>query len=143
MFNSALFDLKPIDGKNWLVQNAGELWGYSFGDGRLVVPPDGYNTNLASIPRIAWSIIGPPSGYGHGADYMRAVVPHDYLYEFAKDSEGCWVKRSDADRLMLHIMEQCGVHLWRREVMYAAVRVGGLHTWRKHKDGRPGWLAYV
>lgn len=77
--------------------------------------PSSFVTDFASVPRLLWSIF-PPEG-----DWCEAAVMHDYLYT----SRTC--SRFLADALFREAMGQLGVPLWRRVVMYYAVRVfGGL-----------------
>ncbi len=83
--------------------------------------PAGFHTDLSSIPRVFRSIIpqvGPQN---------RASVLHDWAYE-----EGVpGMSRAQADRMFLDVMEWDGVSWLRRNVMYAAVRVGGSTLWGK------------
>lgn len=84
-----------------------------------IVVPEGFKTDLASVPRIFWSLI-PRSGR-----YTRAAIIHDYLYD-----KGL-VSRARADAIFLSQMRKDGVVVWKRLVMYMAVRGFG---WRGFKD---------
>jgi hypothetical protein len=138
------FDPEFIDGKDWKLHNPGGVFGYALVGGERISPPDGFPFDFASIPRVAWRVIGPPSGYGHGANYGPAAAIHDYLYETAKVN-GEWIGRSTADWILLDAMVQLEVHWWRRNLMWECVRVGGVSHWQKHRkaDGRPRRLAYI
>jgi len=107
-----------------LVHEGGQTW-------RLVAPlrcswrggsvtvPQGFATDLASIPRLLrWVIPGV-------GDWNRPSVVHDYLYVHPDD----WTRR-EADRLFLAGLEAEGVGRLKRWAMYAAVRVGGGVLWR-------------
>ena len=77
--------------------------------------PEGFVTDFASVPRPLWPVF-PPQG-----QWCEAAVVHDYLYS----SRTC--SRFLADALFRESMHQLGVPLWRRVVMYYAVRLfGGL-----------------
>jgi hypothetical protein len=82
-----------------------------------VTVPAGFPTDFASVPRPLWPIF-PPAG-----PWCEAAVVHDYLYS----SRAC--SRFLADALFRECMAHCGVPVWRRMLMYYAVRVFG----RRHK----------
>lgn len=79
----------------------------------MIYVPVGFETDLASVPRlpVAWLLAG---GVGN-----RAAVVHDYL---------C-VKRKHtgviAARIFAEALAASGVDVWRRAIMYAAVRCCG------------------
>ena len=83
-------------------------------DGVLVVVPDRFETDLASIPRIARLLI--PKNDRHRAP----AVVHDYLCRVDDFS------RKIADRIFLEAMGLVGVKWSRRTAMYLAVRIGSL-----------------
>ena len=78
----------------------------------IEVPAD-YITDLASVPRVLWSVFPP-----HGR-YAKAAIVHDYLYANALGTKQ-W-----ADRVFLEAMTVLNVPRWRRTVMYLAVRLFG------------------
>ena len=87
------------------------------------VVPIGFITDGASIPKLFWSFIGSPfTGL-----YRRAALIHDYLYYIQT------TKRSCADRVFLEAMKSLKVSLWKRRVMYYAVRGWGWKPWNKHR----------
>jgi hypothetical protein len=73
--------------------------------------PKGFITDLASIPRLFW-IVFPPLG-----KWNRAAILHDYLYSIPECSSFL------ADTIFREAMAQLKVPVWRRVVMYYAVRV--------------------
>lgn len=101
---------------------------------QITVRP-GFVTDLASIPRWA-SIILPQDG-----PWVKAAIIHDYLY--ATGGTGQWkngpvtitrptpYSREEADRILLQGMENRGVDVVRRTIIYLAVRVGGVFGWRR------------
>ena len=87
------------------------------GAGRIIEVPAGFETDFASVPRLFWRVV-PPWGR-----YSPAAVVHDCLYHTGK------VSRLAADRVFLELMAALGVPLWKRQVMYWAVRLGGWLAW--------------
>jgi hypothetical protein len=88
--------------------------------GRIIEVPEGFETDFASVPRLFWRIV-PPWGR-----YSPAAVAHDYLYSTGK------VSRKEADGIFLELMERLTVPLWKRYVMYWAVRLFGWFAWNAH-----------
>jgi hypothetical protein len=86
---------------------------YSFVDsagGRWVVPA-GYVSDGASIPKLAWSIVGDP----WGADYRNAAVIHDAACE---NKNRPW---ESVHLTFYYAMLAAGVSKYKAKVMYAAV----------------------
>lgn len=83
---------------------------------RTITVPAGFQTDLASVPRL-------PLVYLLAGDCARqAAVVHDYLY-----STGI-VSRSVADEVLREASAITGVPTWRRMLMFAGVRLfGGSH----------------
>ena len=110
-------DLRYFGGGEWIL-----LTPYSavWDDGKVDVP-QGFQTDLSSIPRIARSII-PQIG-----DHNGPSVIHDWCYR------NHWENRSTSDSLFLEGMKVKGVNWLRRNIIYAAVRTGGWVTWNKRK----------
>ena len=81
-----------------------------------IVVPAGFVTDLASTPKVLWSLFPPHD------DYAKAAILHDYLYATAK------VSREEADYIFYEAMGVLGVPLWKRRIIYRAVRLfGGSH----------------
>jgi hypothetical protein len=99
------------------------------GNNVLVTASPGFIWDGASIPRVAWSLIGSPFR-GH---YQQAALVHDKIYVshrafFRGMSRG--VNRKFADDLFRHIMKQDGTDEDLADQMWLAVRLGGSHAWR-------------
>jgi hypothetical protein len=80
----------------------------------LVVVPDRFLTDLASIPRF------PPllrHALLKNGRHRPAAVPHDYLCRLGMD-----FPRPLADKIFLEAMKLVGVSRWKRYPMYWAVR---------------------
>jgi hypothetical protein len=92
--------------------------------GRIIDVPQGFETDFASVPRLFWRIV-PPWGR-----YSPAAVVHDFLYHTGK------VSRKKADGIFLELMAKLAVPLWKRFLMYWAVRLFGWFAWNAHAKGR-------
>ncbi|EAP2902404.1 DUF1353 domain-containing protein [Salmonella enterica subsp. enterica serovar Chester] len=79
----------------------------------VIEVPAGFITDLATIPRIFWSLM-PPDGR-----YAKAAIIHDYLYDNALRT------KYEADRIFLDGMTVLGVPRWKRTIIYWAVRLFG------------------
>jgi Protein of unknown function (DUF1353) len=90
-------------------------------NGRDVVVPKGFGTDLASTPQFAWSLF-PPFGR-----WDEAATLHDYFYRI-----GGALSRREADEAFYAGCIQCGVPDWRAEIMFLAVRAFG---WLYYKPG--------
>lgn len=90
-------------------------------DGRIVTVPKGFVTDLASTPKIVWSIGFPPFGY-----WTEAAAMHDFLYT-APHVAG--IDRRAADRAFRQGCIACGTATWRAWIMWLAVRLFGASHW--------------
>lgn len=85
-------------------------------DHSVVIPP-GYVFDGASIPRVAWSIIGAP----FEPDFVLAACIHDWYCEHSYEA-GDYQARVIGDAVFFKLLAQAKVSLWRRMAMYLAVR---------------------
>lgn len=92
--------------------------------GMPVVIPKGFITDCASIPRGLWNLL-PPFGR-----YNKAAVLHDWLYQFGSYT------RAQADWLFREGMVELEVPAWKREIMYAGVRIGAWGAWNRYQKQR-------
>ncbi|ELS8111650.1 DUF1353 domain-containing protein [Escherichia coli] len=104
--------LEMLGDYRWRLVEPFEFWQTERPDDVIYVP-EGYVTDLASVPRILWSVFPP-----HGR-YAEAAIIHDWLYDNALRT------KAEADRIFLDAMKVLGVPRWRRVLMYAAVRLFG------------------
>jgi len=86
---------------------------YGLSRGFDIHVPAGYVTDLATVPRILWSIF-PRDG-----EYAPASIVHDYLYSSAL------ISKSFADDIFNEASRECGTPTWRRLMMFTAVRIFG------------------
>lgn len=80
--------------------------------GKIIVPPL-FLTDFASVPRIPFAFLLT----GNTGRYAATV--HDYLYG------NHLFDRATSDRIFLDALVTIGISWWRRNLMYAAVRVFG------------------
>lgn len=90
-------------------------------DGRPIAVPAGFVTDFASVPWGCWNI-EPPLGRSG-----RAAVIHDYLYA-TKGLEGQY-SRAQSDAIFRQALGELCVPGWKRNLLWAAVRVGGRSGW--------------
>jgi len=120
----------------WAITGIGDSWAVVHPvcadyDGRRLVAPSGFLTDLASTPRKAWAIF-PPFGR-----YSAAAILHDYLYATHADADGRPMTRKEADRAFLGLMIEGGTRIWRAVLFHRMVRIFGGKPWRTG----PGRLA--
>lgn len=92
-------------------------------EGVTVFVPWGFDTDGASIPPIfneLWKV---------GGKKMAAAVIHDYLYRTHL------VSKDIADRIFLEAMVELNIPVWKRQIMYYAVRIFGNRAWNKSYKG--------
>ena len=123
-FTSSLIVSIPPDGE---IRTLIKPFSYSVGNNKVIIEvPIGFITDGASIPKIAWSIIGSPMT----GKYIYAAVLHDYCY-FIKT-----FSRKKSDQIFLEAMEILGVSKLKRKIIYYAVRAGGRWAWKKSSKNR-------
>ncbi|EDS9585265.1 DUF1353 domain-containing protein, partial [Salmonella enterica] len=86
----------------------------------VIEVPVGFVTDLATVPRIFWSLL-PPDG-----EYAKAAIIHDYLYHYPLRN------RKESDLIFLDGMKVLGVPKWKRIIMYLAVRIFGWKYYHSH-----------
>jgi hypothetical protein len=100
--------------------------------GETITVPVGATTDLASIPRPAWSLL-PPDG-----PWIKAAVIHDFLYRTRGTGVFAgrrWITRADgysraqSDQIFDEAMAVLGVPTDKRVIIFEAVRLGGGTGW--------------
>lgn len=92
----------------------------------------------ASIPSIAWPIIGGPFEGKH----RDGAIMHDAAYAaqgVMVSPDGLIVRyyeRADADRMLNEAMQVCGVATWKRRLIYSAVRTFGWWAWKQGRRAK-------
>ncbi|EEF0620063.1 DUF1353 domain-containing protein [Salmonella enterica subsp. enterica serovar Freetown] len=104
--------LEMLGHYNWRVHEPFAFY-LSDDNSDVIEVPAGFVTDLASVPRIFWTLL-PPDG-----KYAKAAIIHDYLYDNALRT------KKEADLIFLDGMTVLGVPRWKRMIMYYAVRLFG------------------
>ena len=84
-------------------------------DKEVVTIPDGFETDLASIPRWYWAVSNPSN-----SDFMGASILHDYLYRCTSS-----YTRTEADSIFYYALRGKDVSVYTSYKMYLAVRLFG------------------
>ena len=88
----------------------------------LVVVPENFHSDGASMPRLFWRLIGHP----FDMQYLREAILHDWLYR----TQPC--SRALADRIFCGLLTR-KISRWRRELIYLGLRLGGWIAWRNNR----------
>lgn len=99
------------------------------GKDQIITIPDGFETDLASVPRFFWAFL-PPSGV-----YERSAVLHDFgCVSLAAGT--CLLSSRDVDGLFRRVAREGGAGLLTRWALWTGVRLGALFNPAR----RAGWL---
>jgi len=86
--------------------------------------PEGYDSDLGSVPRFLWSFIAP---FELG---IKECITHDKLYrENFRDRKFC-------DDFWLKVMRRKKIVKWKRELAYKFVRAFGWKAWNKNAKNK-------
>ena len=101
---------------------------YTALSGVVFTVPEGFTTDLASVPSIVPGVIrilfrGP-------LQTAMAAILHDYLYETGI------VSRREADSLFYEALRATGEGRVGAFLMWSGVRLGGWYVWNKHGHAR-------
>jgi hypothetical protein len=119
-----------VDRERWVLEAP---YAYT-DDGHRITVPQGFEFDLASVPRAFWSLIAPFELS------IAAPLLHDFLYRYRGEPPAGAIEptrrysRLEADRLFRRVMEEEGVARWRRVLAYLAVRWLSSFAWA---EGRP------
>ncbi|MBS0359811.1 MAG: DUF1353 domain-containing protein [Proteobacteria bacterium] len=100
--------------------------------GDTITVPQGFITDLTSVPRLFWDLF-PPDG-----PWTEAAVVHDALY-FTRGGLELWrgrrvisratpYSRAESDAVLREAMADIGVGVAPRILIWAAVRIGGTNA---------------
>jgi hypothetical protein len=81
-------------------------------NGEAFYIPENFETDLASIPKIAWPIMAPAH-----SSLIRPAIVHDWFYR-----KTCDFTRFQTDLIFYHMLKNDGVSTIRASMMYYAVR---------------------
>jgi len=104
--------------KNWMISEDIE---FKLSNGEKVLVPRGFETDLASVPRILWSITPP---YG---DFLLAIILHDWLYasDYKRSCLGERKARKFSDDEMLKWSNKMNLNKFDNYLKYFGVRLFG------------------
>ena len=113
--------ITQIGAQLWEVNTEFDYYvGYENSDDKITVPK-GFKTDLACVPWPA-SMLIPKSGL-----YNQSAVLHDWLYYTQTRT------RLASDRIFLEAMKVLKVNIFKRLIMYRAVRMWSWIPWGRHK----------
>ena len=104
------------------VYTVGEHFSYLSRAGKRYQVLDGFRTDGASVPRIAWAYMSPFAGV-----HVPAVILHDALYATH------FGDRKFCDGILREALESLGVRSSKAWMVYRSVRMGGSGAWRGHE----------
>ena len=93
---------------------------FTINDREFIIPAN-FETDLASIPKIAWPIMAPAH-----SSLIRAAIVHDWFYR-----KTCDFTRQETDLIFYHILRNDGVSVVRASIMYYAVRWFGWNYYQE------------
>ncbi len=101
--------------------------------GHTITAPANYETDLASIPRVFWSILAPEELS------LAAPLFHDLIYRcggnLPEDGlnpfDGKVFERKEVDDLFLELMKKAKIPRWKRTAAYLAVRGFAGFAWKE------------
>jgi len=112
--------LVPIKGKKFELY---EDLPYTLSNGKKIIIPKGFVTDLSSVPNRLWGVFSP---FG---DFLLAAIVHDYLYVDQKV-----MTRKESDKEMLIISTRLNSNTLLRKLdnrlRFWGVRVFGWIYWR-------------
>ena len=91
-----------------------------------VTVPEGFTTDLASVPRLFWSMLRPDG------EYAYAAIIHDYLY-WRQPGE-----REQADLIFWYAMQDFKIDRATAWAIWGAVRAGASGAWEDNRNARLG-----
>lgn len=120
---------------NWVLA---EDCAYTTNDHITLTAKRGFQTDLASIPRLFWPLVA--------SFELSLIAPlfHDLIYrsmgkvalpDGTVQPEHIVFTRSEADEIFLELMTRAKIPFWRRNVAYLAVDFFGKSAWRKSAAG--------
>lgn len=131
MFNAIPLTVTQVSPTQWRIEREVTFHVGQKDSGDVIIVPNGFVTDFASVPWPA-SMLIPLSGR-----HNMAAVVHDFLYsllgEIQSPNNMKKRTRAECDRIFLQALEACKVNIFKRQIMYRAVRLGGWAPWNHHK----------
>lgn len=99
-------------------------------NGVRITVPEGFTTDGASSPRLAWTL----TGFAKDGMHRAAAHIHDYIYE-CKGSLPCapgfYFTRETADAIFYEMLKAYGIKNWHAWMAFQAVRAAGGSYWEE------------
>lgn len=116
----------------WILENTCSYTPDKLNPSRKITAPQGFETDLSSIPRIFWSIIEPAELS------LAAPLFHDLIYRRAgklkpeqlDPFDEFVFERRQVDDLFFELMTKAGIPSWKRKAAYWAVRGFAAFAWK-------------
>lgn len=87
----------------------------------IIIVPDGFITDFASVPRVFWPIISPID------IHANAAVIHDFMYQMY------YAPKKDCEWIFNEAMTVLKVPDWKRVCIYNSVYYFGWKTWISYR----------
>lgn len=130
-------EVQPFWGEDWEYRKLVKPFVYKMSDiSRSITVPAGFITDFASVPRPLWAVLPPWGNYGPAAvihDFLYSVKRQEYVPDPDEPDKTVKITRKIADRIFLRAMKDCGVNIFRRQVIYRAVRAFGWFCFGKRE----------
>lgn len=95
---------------------------YRTADGRLIVVPVGYLSDMASVPRLARQLVDPQT-----PAVRRPSVVHDFVYTDLTHR----FTNAEADQILYESLIEEGMGKFMARLIWCAVRLSGRGNWGK------------
>lgn len=90
----------------------------------LMHVPQGFQYDGATLPPFLWPVIGSP----FHPRFMRAALLHDWIYHTHE------LSKAAADDMLLFLLCQDGVNLFKAKLIYLGVKLFGQNHWVNTQD---------
>lgn len=94
--------------------------------GERIIVPHGFITDKASVP--LGVLIKRDDKH-----IIDGALVHDYLYTI-QQIDGKWITRKRADEVLIDLCKFAGMGWFKRQIVWAGVRMGGWKAWNKRAD---------
>lgn len=126
--------IKEIGYEMWEIAHSFHLRVSGLYPDDIITIPEGFITDLASVPHLARSLV-PKIGY-----WSQAAVIHDILYHNHRTGQDTDWTRKEVDKVFRDAAsakaDEYGVPESRRKekILYLGVRMGGLASWETEEE---------
>ena len=138
MFTNSL-KTEWLDGKKWRVTESYRFYSGDYLSGLYVEVPEGFITDLASIPRLLhWLVpkVGKDSAASvmHDVIYRTGVMTSSVIVDGVEHVVDTPVSQGMADSMFHQAMVALKVGRWRRKILYHGVSIFGWIAWNRYRE---------